>query len=73
MGFVGSISSLFDSRRAQTDWPRRFLEYVSGPWQFYQRIPAQLGFSNCREISHFGAHLRHLPDFGHKDLVITVT
>jgi hypothetical protein len=66
MGFVGSISSLFESRRAQTGWRRRFIEYVSGPRQFYQRIPAKLGFSNCGEISHFDAHLRYPRDFRHK-------
>ena len=53
----GQSAASVESRRAPTNWPRRFIEYVSGHPRFYQRIPATLGFSNCREISHFGSHL----------------
>jgi hypothetical protein len=53
----GQSAAFVESRRAPTNWPRRFIEYVSGHPRFYQRIPATLGFSNCREISHFGSHL----------------
>ena len=42
--------------------PRRFIGYVSGHPEFYQRIPATLGFSNCGEISHFGPDLRQSRD-----------
>jgi hypothetical protein len=53
----GQSAAFVESRRAPTNWPRRFIEYVSGHPRFYQRIPATLGFSNWREISHFGSHL----------------